>query len=43
MDETLLSVSLKNTLSIILMAAVGAGIVFGVCWAIKRAGQTDNG
>lgn len=43
MDETLLSVSLKNTLTIVLMAAVGAAIVFGVCWAFKRMGQPDNG
>jgi ABC-type transport system involved in cytochrome c biogenesis permease subunit len=43
MDETLLSVSLKNTLTILLMVAVGAGIAWGVLWLVKNGRQSDNG
>lgn len=38
MSETLVSVSLKNTLTIVLMAAIGAGLFYGVVWLVRQAG-----
>ncbi len=43
MSETLVSISLKNTLTIVLMAAVGAGIFYGVVSLVKSAGTGNNG
>lgn len=41
--ESLLSISLKNTLTIFLMVAVGAGLFYGSVWLVKQAGTGNDG
>ncbi len=43
MEESLLSISLKNTLTIFLMVAVGAGIFYGAISLIRQQGADANG